>query len=218
MYRLFVLIMLSTVFLQVYSPGSRAEEMYILTAKDGSEIIVKDFKFTDEYVEFTTDEDLPGFMKKENLAEISNMVGVSPLPPEELQTVEKIEQRKLMIWIGTVAVMIILYLFFLLYVIRRKKGGKRNVNNVSPGRVEKKTKTQGHLAFRYMERSGRQTDWVIEVCQAYEEKGILFVEGISTSSEKRKTFRADRIVNPVQDMSSGHRYSVENLFTDADST
>lgn len=194
-----------------------AEEMYILSTRDGSEIIVKDYTFTDEYVEFTTGNGLPGFIKKENLVKISNMVGVPPRPETDQQTVEKIKQRELMIWIVSASVLIILYCVFLLYVIRKKRGGKKGEGGgILPGSVEKKPRTQGHLAFQYRESTGRQTDWIIEVGSAYEKDGVLFIEGICTSTDKRKTFRADRVIGPVKDMSSGRRCRMEAIFTDAD--
>ncbi|MDW7771612.1 MAG: hypothetical protein SCH71_01860 [Desulfobulbaceae bacterium] len=191
-------------------PAGFAQEMYILSTRDGYDIVVRDFKFTDEYVEYTTDQGLPGFIQKKDLEKISNMVGVES-GGEAPETVEKIRKRELMIWAATAAALIALYLLFLFYVIRRKKGRLENT-----GRVEKKAKTQGHLAFRYKERIGRPRDWVIAAGSAYEKGGILFIEGTCLTTEKRKTFRADRVVGPVRDMSSDRQYRIESIFTDAD--
>jgi hypothetical protein len=196
-------------------PAGSAEEMYILTTRDGSEIIVKDFRITDEYIEFTTGNDLPGFIRKENLAEISNMVGVQPSLKENQQTpetVERIRQREIWIWIGTAAGLVLLYLVYLLLVVRRKKDDRQEPGGISPGRIERPQKTHGHLRFSYRERSGRQKEWVIEVAEAYEENGKLFIEGICTATGRRKTFRADRVNGPATDLSSGRQYRIENLF------
>lgn len=208
------LLLAAFVFLLPF-PGGWAEEMYILTTRDGSEIIVRDYTFTDEHVEFTTGNGLPGFIKKENLVKISNMVGVPSKPETGQQTVQEIKQRELLIWIVSAAVLVILYCVFLLYVIRTKRGRKGEEGGILPGSVEKKPKTQGHLSFRYKERTGRQTDWVIEVGTVYEKDGILFIEGICTATDKKKTFRSDRVIGPVTDMSSGRRCRIEAVFTDA---
>ena len=218
MKRLFVLSILIVFMALLNCPAGFAEEMFILSTRDGSEIIVKDFKFTDEYIEFTTGNGLPGFIKKEDLVKISNMVGIPPQMESDARSVEQIKQRELQIWLVSAAVLIALYLVYLLYVIRKKKGRTSDTVAIFPGRVEKKSKTQGHLAFQYKERSGRRTNWVIEVSSAYEENGVLFIEGICTSTDKRKTFRADRMAGPVKDMSSGRQCQVEAIFTTAGKT
>jgi len=205
---------LAACFVFIAGIRSFAEEMYILSTRDGSEIIVKEFHFTDENIEFTTGNGLPGFIKKENLVKISNMIGVQPAPVKE-EPIEKIKQRELGIWIATATALVFLYLLFLLYVIRKRKGARTNDGRLLPGRIEKRVKTQGHLGFTYREIAGRKTDWVIEVKGAYEEDGVLFVEGVCTTTDKKKTFRADRVEGPVRDMSSGRQCRMEVLFTDA---
>ena len=196
---------------------SFAEEMYILYTRDGSEIIVKDYHFTDELVEFTTGNDLPGFIKRENFAGITNMVGV-PSTTEEEDTIpiKVIEKRELEIWIGTAAALIILYLLFLWYVTRKKRRKSVDGIPVPAGRIEKRAKTSGHLSFQYKERTGRTTEWVIEVREAYEDDGVLFIEGVCTTTDRKKTFRADRVAGPVKDMSSGRQGRMEAFFADAD--
>lgn len=200
----------------LHCPAGFAEEMYIISTRDGSEIIVKDYKFTDEYVEFTTGNGLPGFIKRENFVKLSNMVGVAPQVETDQESVEKIKQRELQIWLMAAALLIVLYLLFLAGVIRKKKKRRVDDGHVPPGRIAKKSKTQGHIAFQYRELAGRKSDWTIEVRSAYEEKGVLFIDGICTSTDKRKTFRADRVVGNAKDMSSGRQGRLEAFFTDAE--
>ena len=210
--RLFLCIVLFFVFCP--SLVSLSEEMFIISTRDGAEIIVKDYRFTDEYVEFTTGNGLPGFIKKENFVKISNMVGVQPRGGEDVEPIEKIKQRELNIWFGSAAVLIIFYLIFLLYVLRKKKIRRADDFSSRPGRVEKRAKTQGHLAFQYQEMAGRKSNWVIEVRNAYEEKGVLFIDGICITTDKRKTFRADQVIDTVKDMSSGRQGRMVDFFTD----
>ena len=47
---LFVLSLLS-----MNTSAGAADELYIITTRDGSAIVAKDYRFTDEYVEFTTE-------------------------------------------------------------------------------------------------------------------------------------------------------------------
>ena len=193
-----------------------AEEMYIITTKKGLEIIVKDYEFTDEYVEFTTGNDLPGFIKREEFVKISNMVGVPPAAEIPVETTKNQKEREIIVWLAVGAVLFVLYIVFLVFVIRKKRRKEKGEVDVFYGRSEKEPVTQGHLAFQYRQTLGRSTDWVIEVRNAYEEDGILFIEGIVTGTGKRKTFRADRVNGLVTDVSSGHKASIDKFFTDAD--
>ena len=54
-----------------------AEELYIITTADGSQVIVKEYTFTDEYVQFITPNGLPGFIKRDQFVSIANMIGVT---------------------------------------------------------------------------------------------------------------------------------------------
>jgi hypothetical protein len=196
--------------------GFSAEEMYIITTKKGLEIIVKDYAFTDEYVEFTTPNDLPGFIRREEFVKIANMVGVPPAAEIPVETTNNQKEREIIVWLAVAAVLFVLYIVFLVYVTRKKKRKGGGEVDVYYGRREKEPVTQGHLAFQYRQTLGRSTDWVIEVRNAYEEDGILFIEGIVTGTGKRKTFRADRVNGLVTDVSSGHKASIDKFFTDAD--
>ena len=194
-----------------------AGEMYIITTRDGSQIIVKDYHFTDDRVEFTTGNDLPGFIRKDDFVGIANMVGTLPKEEENKETVEEVKKRELQVWLLTVSFLIIVYLLYLFFVIRKKKSKKTDGEIPLPaGSVARNVKTQGHLSFQYKEITGRKTDWTIEVRDAYEQDGILFVEGICTTTDKRKTFRSDRVIGPVQDMSTSRRGHLEAFFAEAE--
>jgi len=197
-----------------YADG--AEEMYIITTRDGSEIIVKNYKFTEEHVEFMTKNDLPGFIKRKDFVKISNMVGVPPGETTQRETIESEKKREMMIWLVSAAVLFVLYIVFMVYVIRKKKDKGQEEVDVYYGRAEKEPVTQGHLAFQYRHSLGRKSDWIIEVRNAYEEDGTLFVEGIATATGKRKTFRADRIDGLVTDVSSGRKAPIHKFFSNAD--
>ncbi len=208
------------VLLVVFSFDSAlAEEMYIITTRNGSEIIVKNYRFTEEHVEFTTGNDLPGFIKREEFVKISNMVGVPPAPAVQAETIDDRKEKEMTVWLGSAATLIVLYLLFLLYVIKKKKSRKEEegeVDDVYHGRSEKDLTTQGHLAFLYRDSLGRKSDWVIEVRKAYEQDNMLFVEGITTETGKHKTFRADRIEGLVTDVSSERKAPIHKFFIDAD--
>lgn len=194
-----------------------AGELYIITTDDGSQIIVKDYTFEDEYVRFITPNDLPGFIKRDRFAGISNMVGEAPGQEMAAQpSVEEERKREMLIWVIAAVVLVTAYILFVLLVTGRKKKQHKDSEgaDVYYTRTEREPTTQGHLSFRYRGAFGREHDWVVDVRRAYEEDGVLIFEGISTTTEKRKTFHADQVVGKVTDMSSGHSASIEHFFAD----
>ena len=78
--QLSLLFVVSLLFLN--SPAWSSEELYIITTRNGSTIVAKDYNFTDELVEFTTESGLPGYIKRDEFVAISNMVGVPPREAE----------------------------------------------------------------------------------------------------------------------------------------
>ena len=81
---LFLSLLFVVFFLYLNNPVWAAEELYIITTKDGSTIVAKNYNFTDEFVEFTTENGLPGYIKKDEFVAISNMVGVPPGEAERI--------------------------------------------------------------------------------------------------------------------------------------
>ena len=79
-----LVMLLHLCFLYLNSPVWATEELYIITTKDGSTIVAKNYNFTDEFVEFTTENGLPGYIKKDEFVAISNMVGVPPGEAERI--------------------------------------------------------------------------------------------------------------------------------------
>ena len=197
------------------SPVWAAEELYIITTKDGSTIVAKNYNFTDEFVEFTTESGLSGYIKKDEFVAISNMVGVPPGEAERIREQVSKEERTKSLWLLASGVMAMLFVILLIYVSSRKKNDSRDETDIFYGRKEKNPTTQGHLAFEYKGALGRISKWTVDVQRAYEEEGILYVEGLCTTTEKRKKFSADRIVGPVTDMSSDHHAPMDHFFVDA---
>lgn len=196
----------------LYCLSGFAEEMYIISTRDGSQIIVQEYSFTDERVEFTTGNGLPGFIRREDFVGIANMVGELPATENDLQAIEKQKQQELQVWLLAAALLIFLYILFMLYVMLKKKGGRDGSSLEKGGRIAMIPKTQGHLSFRYKEFAGRKTDWTIEVRNAYQEDGVLFVEGVSMQTGESKTFRADKIVGMVTDVSSSREAGMDVFF------
>lgn len=180
-----------------------AEELYIITTRDGTSIVARDYRFTDEYIEFTTKNGLPGFIKRTEFVKIENMVGVPPEEPAghwEVITKEIHEKKSWVLGGGLLVIVIAVMLVYL--------GGKRT----KARRKEREPKTQGCLSFEYKGFLGRTSKGIIDVRMAYEEDGVLYVEGICTATDKRKKFRADRVVGPVTDLSSDHHAPMDHFF------
>lgn len=112
----------SVLFAQIFLTclTGQAEEMYIISTSDGDRITVKDYHFTDERVEFTTENGLPGFIKKENFVSISNTEGVAP-GPDDTEPIEVIKQREMRAWAIGASFLLVAYLFYLVRVIRKKE-------------------------------------------------------------------------------------------------
>lgn len=209
-------IMLIAAFFVLIMHDAQAEEYYIITASDGSEIVVKNYRFTDEYVEYTTKSGLPGFMKKENFVTISNMIGVQPEESIQAQSIEEQKKREIIVWIVSGLILLLLYIVFMVYVTKRKKTKDDGTVDIFYGRTEKDPVTQGHLSFEYKERLGKKQLRTVEVFSAYEEEGILYISGYCTIKNERKIFRADRVIGMATDMSSDHRAPIEEFFVDAE--
>ena len=196
------------------SPIWAVEELYIITTKDGSAIVAREYNFTDERVEFTTENGLPGYIKKDEFVAISNMVGVPPREAERIRERVSKEERTKSLWLLASGVMAVFFVI-LLYVSSRRKNDGRNETDIFYGRKEKNPTTQGHLAFEYKGVMGRISKWTIEVRSAYEEEGVLYLEGLCTTTGKRKTFRSDRVAGPVTDMSRDYHAPMDHFFVDA---
>ncbi len=192
-----------------------AEEYYIITASDGSEIVVKDYTFTDEFVEYTTKSGLPGFIRKEDFLSISNMIGVQSGEAATYESVEEEKRREIIIWVATGFTLLFLYAVFMLFVTKRKKKKEGEVD-IYYGRAEKEPVTQGHLSFEYRGFLGRKQQRTVEVTSAYEEEGILYINGYCTVMDERKTFRADRVVGKATDLSRDHKAPIEDFFVDSE--
>ena len=212
---LFLSLLFVLFFLCLNSPVWAAEELYIITTKDGSTIVAKNYKFTDEFVEFTTENGLSGYIKKDEFVAISNMVGVPPGEAERFRERVSKKERTKSLWLLASGVMAVLFVILLIYVSSRKKNDSRGETDIFYGRKEKNPTTQGHLAFEYKGALGRISKWTVDVQSAYEEEGILYVEGLCTTTEKRKKFSADRVVGPVIDMSNDHHAPMDHFFVDA---
>lgn len=196
------------------TPAGAADELYIITARDGSTIVASDYWFTDEYVEFKTDKGLPGYIKRTEFVKIENMVGVPQRDVEQARNDVNQEERIRSIWFpGAGALVVFCAVLFVYLRNRRNKSVSENRDNVY-GRIDKEPTTQGLLSFEYKGSMGKMSKWTIEVRRAYEEDGILYVEGICTTTDKRKKFRADRIVGPVTDVSRDHQAPMEHFFVD----
>lgn len=209
-------IMLIAAFFVLTIHDVQAEELYVITVSDGSEIVVKNYRFTDEFVEYTTKSGLPGFMKKEDFVAISNMIGVKPEESVNSQSAEELKKREIIIWIISGLVLLILYIIFMVYVTRRKKTEGAGAIDIHYGRIEKDPVTQGLLSFEYKELLGKKQMRTIEVFSAYEEEGILYINGYCTVKHERKLFRADRVIGLAKDMSSDHSAPIEQFFVDAE--
>lgn len=193
-----------------------AEEMYIITTSDGSEIVVRDYDFTGDSVQYTTKNGSRGSVPKKDFLSIANMIGVPPGQAEQVQSIKEQKEREILIWIGAAGVIVILYVGYLLYVARSRNQGGRDGVDIHYGRIEKEPTTQGHLAFTYRGLLWRRTDWTIDVRRAYEEDNILFIEGVCTATGRRKTFRADRVVGEVTDRSSEQQAPLAHFFAGRD--
>jgi hypothetical protein len=205
-----------TLLLVLFAPMAFCmEELYIITTSQGAEIVVRDYHFSGDTVQYTTKDGLQGTLRKKDFLSISNMVGVQPgQAAQSEQSAEQQHQREIMIWIGAVALIVVLYLGYLAYVARGR-GGSREKADIHYGRIEKEPTTHGHLAFTYRGLLGRKSSWTIDVRRAYAEDDILFVEGICTTSGRKKIFRADRVVGQVMDRSSERQALMEHFFIDA---
>ncbi len=203
------------ILLLLCSYSSSGEERYVITTRDGATIVAIDYRFTDEYVEFTTENGLPGYIKREEFAAISNMVGVPPGETEQAREKVSREERSRKIILLAAVLLAVLFAILLVYLSGKRKKEGSGEADIYYGRKDKEPTTQGHLSFEYKGFMGRVSRWTIEVRDAYEEEGVLHVEGICTTTGKRKTFRADRIVGPVTDMSRDHHAPLDHFFTDA---
>jgi hypothetical protein len=193
-----------------------AEEMYIITTSNGSQIVVRDYDFIGDSVEYTTKNGTRGSISKTDFISIANMIGVPPEQAESTESIEERKKREILIWIGAAALIILLYVGYLVYVSRSKIRGGRAGEDIHYVRVEKEPATQGHLAFAYRSLFRRKRNWTIDVRRAYEEDGILFIEGVCTTTGKRKIFCASRVVGAVTDRSSDRHAPMESFFIDAD--
>jgi hypothetical protein len=213
-----VLVVFGLALLLLLFPGAShcAEEMYIITTSDGSEIVVRDYHFTGDSVEYTTRKGVRGSIRKKDFLSIANMIGVQPGQAEQVQSIKERKKQEILIWIGAAAGIVILYVFYLVYVRRSKPGSGRAGADIHYVRTEREPTTQGHLAFTYRGLFWRKTSWTIDVRRAYEEDGILFIEGICIATGKRETFRADRVVGLVTDRSSERRAPMDRFFADAE--
>jgi len=191
------------------------EERYIITTRDGSTIVAREYRFTDEYVEFTTENGLPGYIKKEEFAGISNMVGIPPGETEAALERASAEERRRNVILLAAALLAVVLAVLLVYLSGKKKKEGPAETDILYGRRDKEPTTQGHLSFEYKGVMGRISRWTVEVRDAYETDGVLHVEGVCTTTGKRKTFRADKVVGPVTDMSRDHHAPLEHFFTDA---
>ncbi|GAB4336061.1 MAG: hypothetical protein Kow0089_06060 [Desulfobulbaceae bacterium] len=209
-------LLLGIAFVLTAAGTAAGEERYLITTRDGHVIVARDYRFTEEYVEFTTENGLPGFIKRDQFASISNMVGEKPrpglLPREEVDARERTRGRALLA--GGVAVFLLALSLAVLLTIRRrkKKEGPVRDTDIFYGRTDMSPVTQGHLSFAYRGFLGRVRTWTIDVRDTWKEDGILFLDGICTATEKRKVFRSDRIVGQVRDMSSERVAAVEQFF------
>lgn len=192
-----------------------AEELYIITTSAGAQIVVQDYDFSGDTVTYTTRDGARGSIRKNDFLSIANMIGVSPGQAEEERSVRQQKEREILIWIGAAALIVILYLGYLFWVARERRGGDREGADIHFLRIEKTPVTQGYLAFAYRGILGRRRDWTIDVHRAYEEEGILFVEGVCTATGRRKTFRGDRVAGEVLDRSSERRAPLADFFIDA---
>ncbi len=190
------------------------EELYIITTKDGSTIVAKNYNFTDELVEFTTKNGLQGYIKRDEFVGISNMVGVPSGEAERIREQVSKEERTKRLWLLTALGVAVLFAILLIYISSRKKKGSGDETDFFYGRIEKNPTTQGHLAFEYRGVLGGVSKWIVAVQSAYEEEGVLYIEGFCTATEKRKKFSADRVVGPVTDMSNEHHAPMDHFFVD----
>ena len=190
-------------FLHFWTPVLADEERYILTARDGSVRVVQDYRFTEQHVQFTKEDGTFGFIDREDFVQIENMVGVpQPEPSPGTKLLTKVEQKGgTWFFPGLIAV----FIFWIITAIRRrqKKKSIQELKLISPG----------HLTFSYRGRFLRTSEWTVDVQRAYTEKGVLYFEGYCTKTDKRKTFRADRVDGSVTDMSNGRQAPVEHFFS-----
>jgi len=207
--------MLLALFLAGGQAASAQEELYIITTSDGSQIVVRDYSFNGDIIEYTTVKGAAGSMRRQDFVHIANMIGA---PQDEVEqqyeSPEEQKERLLFIWLASAVLLVVAYVFFLVYVTRkRKKAGEADID-LYYGRQEREPLTQGHLSFHYRGFLGRKSFWTIEVRRAYEEDGIFFVEGLCTTTGKRKTFRSDRVTGMVTDMSSGRQGPLDRFFAE----
>lgn len=215
MKNIFLSLLFACSLLYLHTPAGAVDELYIITTRDGSTIVARDYRFTDEYVEFTTENGLPGYIKREEFVKIANMVGVPPGETERINIQLSKNERNKELWLLSSVVLAVLFAILLVYLSGRKKKDSRMEADIFYERKEKDSVTQGHLSFEYKGSLGRTSKWTIEVRSAYEEEGILFIEGFCTATDKRKKFRADRVIGPVTDMSNDHHAPMEHFFVDA---
>lgn len=212
---MFVALILALSLLCMNLSARAAEERYIITTIDGSSIVAKEYRFTDKYVEYTTENGLHGYIKREEFAKIANMVGVPPGETERIREQVSEEERRNQRWMLAAALLTVLFAVLLVYLSGKRKSSSRDEADIYYGPVTKEPTTQGHLSFEYKGFLGRTAKYTIEVRNAYEEDGILHVEGLCTATDKRKKFRADRIVGQVTDMSSDRHAPMEHFFVTA---
>jgi hypothetical protein len=162
---LFVSLLFVLFFLYLNSSIWAAEELYIITTKDGSTIVAKNYNFTDELVEFTTENGLPGYIKRDEFVGISNMVGVPPGEAERVREQVSKEERTKRLWLLMAVVLAVVFAILLIYISSRKKKGSSDETDIFYGRIEKNPTTQGHLAFEYKGILGGISKWTVTHAQ-----------------------------------------------------
>lgn len=179
-----------------------SEECYIITARDGSVRIVRDYKFTEQHVEFTQEDGSFGFIDRNDFVKIENMQGVPQAePPLTTELLTEVEHKaENCFFPGVIGILI----FFVVLTFRRRRKKKST--------QELTVNTLGHLTFTYRDSFWRKSKWTIDVQRGFKERNILYFEGYCTKTDKRKIFRADRVIGPVTDMSNERRAPIESFF------
>ena len=183
-----------------------AEELYIITARDGSARIVQDYRFTEQHVEFTTEEGASGFISREDFVKIENMVGV---PPSENETGSKLVTKVKQMaetWLFPAIIAALVFIIIMVLQRIRKKSSYPEVM----------VRSNGHLAFEYKQLFGRSSKWTIDVRSGYKVGDTLYFEGFCITTNKLKRFSADRVVGLVTDVSNGHQAPIKHFFVEAD--
>ncbi|HER63523.1 MAG TPA: hypothetical protein ENO11_06065, partial [Desulfobacteraceae bacterium] len=124
------------VFLLMGNLAFSAEEMYIITTRDGSSIVVRDYRFTDEYIEYTTDSGLPGYIRREEFVKIANMVGVPPGETERFREQVSRDERSRKIGLLAGAVLVVSLAVLLVYLSGKKRRSGRAQADIYYGRQE----------------------------------------------------------------------------------